>query len=329
MPDPILTIAIPTYNRPGPLRETLTALLRQDGIDRCKIVVIDNCSDVRMEDEMGELGQAARVCFMRNRANVGLGGNVLRCMEMAETPWLWILADDDELVPDAVQGILSLLQPEPDFDVCFLGLPDANRASGLISNISEFAHAIDLFDRLGFLSAGLYRTAKIRMLLNVGYNYAYTLFPFLAMVIAGIQEQGWKVKFVSHVPVIPTHKAQKQWTWILSTHGLLLTELIENRDAARTFASIVGRWALGPLGLLHDYTMRRTQGSKGHSLLALRHRLSLVGWVPRYAAAARLAASLVALLPPQFLYRAIETARDLVGRGERNRRGGEDVFGQV
>jgi hypothetical protein len=329
MLDPILTIAIPTYNRPGPLRETLTSLFNQVGIDRCKVLVVDNCSESRMQDEVGDFGRAAHVSFVRNRANVGLGGNVLRCMELAETPWLWILADDDELAPGAVPGIFSLLEPEPEFDICFMGLPSAKRPSDLLSGIRDFVNAIDLFDRLGFLSTGLYRTASIQRLLNVGYNYAYTLFPFIAMVITGIQEQGWKIKFVSHVPVAPTHKAQKQWTWILSTHGLLLAELIEDRDASRNFAAIVGRWALGPVGLLHDYSMRRAQGSRGHPLLALKHRLSLVGWVPRYAVAAKLAAAFAALLPPRVLYRALEITRNFIGKGERNKRGGEDVFGQV
>ena len=92
-----LTIAIQTYNRPNELLVLLHRLLPM--LDsRCKVLIVDNCSEEPVaEKQRRVLGDWPRVdlTIVRNRVNVGGGANILRCFELCQTEWLWVLGDDD------------------------------------------------------------------------------------------------------------------------------------------------------------------------------------------------------------------------------------------
>jgi len=88
-----LTIAIPTFNRNIQLQSNLACILRQN-ISNVSILVIDNCSDIPVVDTLAKeleiFGDTLKV--VRNRANVGLAGNFIKCIELCETKWMWLLS---------------------------------------------------------------------------------------------------------------------------------------------------------------------------------------------------------------------------------------------
>ena len=50
----MITIAIPTYNRNRTLKENLRLLLPQL-TDRCRLLIIDNCSDTPVAETLADL----------------------------------------------------------------------------------------------------------------------------------------------------------------------------------------------------------------------------------------------------------------------------------
>lgn len=95
----ILTIAIPTYNRIEQLRRTLTNLIPQLD-DRCYLMILDNNSDNKVENEISDLTELLSkesYAVIRHRINIGADTNIFRCFELCETKWLWTLSDDDEV----------------------------------------------------------------------------------------------------------------------------------------------------------------------------------------------------------------------------------------
>ena len=99
-----LTIAIPTYNRNEILKNNLRKLIPQITSD-CKILILDNCSDVPVLDSLRDIIKEysnVDINVIRNSYNLGLTGNILRCFEMCTDPWLWVLGDDDEVKDGAI-----------------------------------------------------------------------------------------------------------------------------------------------------------------------------------------------------------------------------------
>ena len=120
---PLLTIAIPTYNRSEYLRlalERVKAEVESIGSDKVEVLVSDNCSS---DDTPGvvraaqEAGLAIR--YVRNDENLGWARNFAQCFDLARGRYLLMSGDDDVLC----EGALRLLRPyleQPDYGVICL-----------------------------------------------------------------------------------------------------------------------------------------------------------------------------------------------------------------
>jgi glycosyltransferase involved in cell wall biosynthesis len=132
---PILTIAIPTYNRATLLDKQLGWLARAlDGVgDAVEVLLSDNHSDddtpaviERWRDRLG----AARVRVHRHPENVGAIRNIAGCIESAGTEFVWTVSDDDAIDDDAVPRVLELIESHPDLAVAILNFSSRDVRTG-------------------------------------------------------------------------------------------------------------------------------------------------------------------------------------------------------
>lgn len=127
---PILTIAIPTYNRPKQIKLQVDILLPQL-TEEVRLVVQDNCSDIPVSSLFDAVVLDKIEC-VRNQFNIGPDANIAKCVEQCTTPWLLILGDDDPMSDNAVQTMLDdiksvedktvFLNYDPKFEVRGRGL---------------------------------------------------------------------------------------------------------------------------------------------------------------------------------------------------------------
>ncbi len=179
---PRLTIAIPTFNRNQILADALRALTPQLTPD-VLVLIIDNCSTVPVESTLGVIDPRVRI--VRNSVNLGGNGNILRCVERCETPWIWILGDDDRPEPNAIEIALADIGRFPDA-VClnYSTRGEFSRTSDFCSKgRSEFLGKVDSFGNLLFVSSSLYRTACLQGQMSFGHHFAYSCAPHLAMLL--------------------------------------------------------------------------------------------------------------------------------------------------
>ena len=164
----LLTIAIPTFDRVVELSETLTALAPQ--LDaRVKLVVLDNASPTPAVDIVADLGLSDVVSVVRQPMNLGSLANVMRCFELATTPWLWILPDDDRVMEDAVSTILDRVGAHRDAMVlAFPSIrPPGVEAHG--NGWDEFLESGILWTDIQFLPTMIYSMEAVREHVRIGY----------------------------------------------------------------------------------------------------------------------------------------------------------------
>jgi len=326
-----LTIAIPTYNRPGPLAETLRQLNAQEGFEECEVIVSDNASEQIMEQVMGndfpELTGAVR--FHRNLANLGVTGNILRCIELSTSEWIWILADDDDLDPHAVRHLLKSCEDAIDLDFVVFSQAENQKGGVRVSSTTELLQEIDYWHRMGFLPVGMYRVSSIREVLNVGATYAYTLFPHVSMLFHGLEAKGWKGALDSFVPVIAAHKGADFWPLMLAINGYVTAELVDSEKNARAILRLASKWCLGPIGLTHEFLRLKQIKGKGLPRLSYKHKMFLIRQVSfRYRLAAY-ACHFASYLPPSLTLSSIGMIRKLTGRATELRPNRQDVYGRI
>ena len=106
----LITIAVPTYNRPHLLKEALKSAIKQNGDHHYEIVVVDNsgyCDD-RALNIIKEFNKN-NIILYRNDKNVGMFENWNRILNLVKTDWLTILNDDDLLHPEYLNFMVQYL----------------------------------------------------------------------------------------------------------------------------------------------------------------------------------------------------------------------------
>ena len=115
MSQPLLTIAIPTYNRMALLDVCLSQLapqLRAHGSE-VELLVSDNCSTDDTEKLVaGYLAAGTPLRYLRNETNIGADRNFVQCFSLASGRFVWLLSDDDLLLEGGLERVLKLLQEE-------------------------------------------------------------------------------------------------------------------------------------------------------------------------------------------------------------------------
>jgi glycosyltransferase involved in cell wall biosynthesis len=182
-----LTIAIPTYDRPVPLSRTLEVLLPQL-TNEVNLIVVDNASP----DVSGvPLLNDPRVHWVRNPANIGANANILRCLELASSEWIWMLGDDDNPRPDSVQMVLEAIrQAGSALSINFDSAHGGRGQNFTVRGREELIERIPAFGNLLFVSTNLYRVEPMREHLHMGYRFAYSMAPHVALLILSAGKDG-------------------------------------------------------------------------------------------------------------------------------------------
>lgn len=106
---PLLTIAIPTYNRAWCLRELLPGLVDQvKNEPRIELIISDNASPDDTPSVVREFeNRGLPVRYIRNSQDIGPDANFLQCFEQARGKYVWLFSDDDLIIPGALEKILN------------------------------------------------------------------------------------------------------------------------------------------------------------------------------------------------------------------------------
>ena len=118
---PLLTIAVPTYNRSANLALLLTNLAPQIAeFPQVELLISDNASPDDTEAVVQRfIATGLRCRYIRNAENLNTDPNFLQCYQQARGQYVWIIGDDDVLFPGALAYILPYLAGEP-IDIAFV-----------------------------------------------------------------------------------------------------------------------------------------------------------------------------------------------------------------
>ena len=109
---PLVSIMIPTYNRPRYFRETLESA-RAQTYPNIEIIVCDNSTDERTAELMQAYKDDARIRYVRNRSAQTKAENFMPFEHLAQGAYLQWCMDDDILLPDKITRMMDAFLREP------------------------------------------------------------------------------------------------------------------------------------------------------------------------------------------------------------------------
>jgi GT2 family glycosyltransferase len=108
---PAVTVCIPTYNRRELLAASLQSVLQQSWQD-VEIIVSDNASTDDTEEYVRSIGDP-RLHYDRLEDNIGLFGNLSRCLQLGSGRYRVMLPDDDLMLPGNLERKVRFLDGHP------------------------------------------------------------------------------------------------------------------------------------------------------------------------------------------------------------------------
>jgi glycosyltransferase involved in cell wall biosynthesis len=189
---PLLTIAIPTYNRLGCLRRLLETLLEQSRSVPASIEVLvsNNASNDGTASYLQQLAATSPVRVTHQAVNCGAVLNLLHCFDVAQGRYIWIMGDDDLPMDGVLQAVADCLTAhEPELlympSTWINGEPPRRAIpSASTERLSAFSLAARASHYTTFLSAWIVDRQAYRRYRgdHLSHHLADTLFPHLEWI---------------------------------------------------------------------------------------------------------------------------------------------------
>lgn len=196
---PLLTIAIPTYNRARYLERLLTALMDQISSEsHIELIVSDNASTDETPGVVDRFKlRGLPILYLKNQSNLGADRNVLQCYEQAQGKYVWILGDDDFVRPGGIAKVLSHLRTQ-EYDLVYVASVAFTDTAPPPTHVPDLG--FEVFDRADLLArrVNIFFTFISGNIINKERVLSVPHRPFSELVGTHLSPLGWVYAVVDH-----------------------------------------------------------------------------------------------------------------------------------
>ena len=167
---PLVTIAIPTYNRADSfLRYAIDSALKQT-YQNVEIIIADNCSTDNTDNLVKKYSDPC-LKYFRQQKNIGATNNFKFCLEQAKGDYFLMLHDDDLIDEDFVEACMIKANYSKEFGVIRTGTRVIDETGKVLSesfnnveglSIEEFLRGWFSYKTSLYLCSTLFNTNKLR-----------------------------------------------------------------------------------------------------------------------------------------------------------------------
>ena len=146
IPLPLISVIIPTYNRPDYLRAAIESACQQT-YPNLEIIVSDDASQQNPQAIVDSFGDS-RLRLRRNPTNLGVGLNTTHAAAEARGDYIAFLNDDDLWEPTFLEALITPLEADPNLVLAFCDHYIIDAAGAIDQPATEAATRLWRRDRL-------------------------------------------------------------------------------------------------------------------------------------------------------------------------------------
>lgn len=138
MHEPLVSIIIPTFNRPDILPDTINNVLAQTW-QNTQIIIIDDGTSINTM-EVVESYNDSRILYKNTKGNLGCAGARIFGVQFSKGDYITFLDDDDEWENNNLKHQLQIFQKNPTLDIVMCGYQvQSDNTEKHIYNMETFA----------------------------------------------------------------------------------------------------------------------------------------------------------------------------------------------
>jgi abequosyltransferase len=115
----LISICIPSYNRPSGLKRLLESIDSKRHIDEIQIVICEDYAPKRLEVrevvKEYKMNSPYQVKYVENEVNFGHGKNWRQCSNQADGEFLIYMGDDDDFIPEALDPFIDWVKENREY----------------------------------------------------------------------------------------------------------------------------------------------------------------------------------------------------------------------
>ncbi len=231
MKTPILTIAIPTYNRIKFLTDKLDFLINNYN-PLFEVLVIQNNSDKDKLISINEYIEYQYIKIINNEKNIGANLNIIKCIELSNTKWVWVLGDDDEINKDSIKNILFDLDNNKKDLLCinYSTSIHTHKRETILNNLKHFFINLNNYktscSNILFISANIFNVNEFKKNIYFGVNFSNSFAPHLAILFAATINSNKKT-LLSKKKIIISHDNDENLKWSRYAFAISIVKLLD------------------------------------------------------------------------------------------------------
>lgn len=119
---PVLSICIPTFERPQSLYNCLNSILIAKGFSDfpIEVCVSDNSSSDESLFITDLFTETLDIHYRRNLSNLGFAGNFVQVTLMSQGEFIWLIGDDDLIMPDSLKNFSAIYKENTNVDFFYV-----------------------------------------------------------------------------------------------------------------------------------------------------------------------------------------------------------------
>lgn len=222
-----LGICIPTYKRPNLLRRCVLSALTAANEFPLRIFIADDSMDDTNTALYAELYERSNaIVVYRNPTNLGIDGNIQRCVDLCDCDYAWIVGEDDYFLPGSVARVHALLQDAPDAFVfanyAYVGDGDEHHIGVALKESDGGLRGPDFIDRhlwaAGFIGACIVERRRWDATSSASYRGTY--YTHVGRICEMLAAPGAVARVVAEPCVANRVEGTDTFTWIGDSYGV-------------------------------------------------------------------------------------------------------------
>jgi len=182
--------------------------------EQLHLLIIDNCSSDKNYMQFERLAKSSPfISYVRNRVNLGGTVNMLRCVEISDGKYTWLLGDDDDIDPTQLVSLCKQLTNEKSLGFHLIPKSRENREIKIYSfdDIDDFS--VNFYDVTAYniMATNIVNTDEAQKYLIDAYQIVHLQHAF-SMFFAKFLEQKSSVKILTLRLLKKEQTTDKRWS---------------------------------------------------------------------------------------------------------------------